>query len=273
MSRWDSISITAHYTAQIWVRNQNPWAWRFDTPRGRLMYHASKPLFDAMTRVGLTTPPEFCIQRHRILDARLPDLKPVQLIELAGGLSPRCLAYAQKWGVPCVDVDLPAMVEAKRSMVGPDAPEHYRQGALDLIASEDYAADLQDVLVRGAPTVVITEGILSYFSMAHQQRIFDKIAALLRWCGGGTYMTDIHHQDEVDRLGLAAAVFRWGLHKISRTEQEALIPNFGEGQQMLEQAGFDQVVGLHPNQWHEELSLPLLRKDSGLMIYEARLEV
>lgn len=270
MSRWDSISITAHYTAQIWVRNKDAWAWRFDTSKGRLMYHASKPLFDAMTWVGLTTPPEFCVQRHRIMDARLPDLAPVQIIELAGGLSPRCLAYAQKWGVPCVDVDLPNMVQAKRAMLGDDVPEHYHQAALDLIASDDYAADLQGVLVQGAPTVVITEGILSYFSVDYQQRIFDKIAALLRWCGGGTYMTDIHHQDEVDRLGLAAAVFRWGLHKISDTEQTALIPNFGVGQQMLESAGFSDVVGLHPNQWHEELSLPLLRKDSGLMIYEAK---
>ncbi len=271
MSRWDSISITAHYTAQIWVRNKNAWSWRFDTPKGRLMYHASKPLFDAMTRLGLTTPPEFCVQRHRIMDARLPDLSPVQLVELAGGLSPRCLAYAQKWGVRCVDVDLPAMVEAKRKLLGGDVPEHYHQASLDLIESKDYAADLQDVLLPETPTVVITEGILSYFSMTHQQQIFDRIAALLRWCGGGTYLTDIHHQDEVDRLGLAAAFFRWGLHKISKTEQQALIPNFGKGQSMLSSAGFEEVVGLHPNQWHEELSLPLLRKDSGLMIYEASL--
>ena len=142
---------------------------------------------------------------------------------------------------------------------------------LDLIASDDYVADLRGVLVQGAPTVIITEGILSYFSMDQQQRIFDKIAALLRWCGGGTYMTDIHHQDEVDRLGSAAALFRWGLHKLSDTEQTALIPNFGAGQQMLAAAGFSDIVGLHPNQWHEELSLPLLRKDSGLMIYEAKI--
>ena len=271
MSRWDTISITAHYTAQIWVRNHTPWAWRFNTSRGRLMYHASAPLFDFMTRAGLTTPPEFCIQRHRIIDARLPDLAPVQLVELAGGLSPRCLAHAQKWGIPCVDVDLPAMVRAKKQLLGPSVPQSYHQRAVDLIECDDYAAALQDVLLRQTPTVVITEGILPYFSMAHQAQIFAKIARLLRWCGGGTYLTDVHHQDEVDRLGAPAAFFRWGLHLISRTEQEALIPNFSEGQLMLQEAGFSDVVGLHPSQWHEALNLPMLRKDSGLMIYEAKI--
>lgn len=272
MSRWDSISITAHYTAQIWVRARLAWAWPFDTSRGRLMYHSTKPLFSSMTRAGLTTPPEFCIQRHRIMDARLPELRPAQVVELAAGLSPRGLAFAHRHRVPCLDVDLPSMVAAKKSMLAGRAPEHYAQHPLDLLASEDYARDLQPALQRVAPTVVITEGLLPYFSADQVQQIFDRIAALLRWCGGGTYLTDIHHQDAVDRLGPTAKLFRWGLHAFSRTPQKKLIPSFEQGQQMVLAAGFDRAEGHHPSQWHQALSLPLPRKDSGLMIYEAQLD-
>jgi len=147
-SEWDSISITAHYTAQVWAQEHLPWAWRFDTRKGRAFYAALEPLMALAGRAGLTTPRDFLVQRHRIIDALVARKQPEQLLDLAGGLSPRCLAHSHKYGAPCTDVDLERMIALKAKLVGRDAPASYRQAALDLVASQNYVADLGPALSR-----------------------------------------------------------------------------------------------------------------------------
>jgi O-methyltransferase involved in polyketide biosynthesis len=273
MSRWDTISITAHYTAQEWVRQGLPCAEQFNTTTGRLLYALARPFFSSASRLGVTTPHEFLVQRHLLLDRLLELVKPAQVVELACGLSPRCLAYSQKLGVPCLDVDLPAMVRVKKKQLRTRVPERYRLAALDLIASADYMRDLGELLEREPPTVVIAEGLLIYFSLEQQQQIFNRVAAMLCACGGGVFLTDVHHQDEVDKTHLMGKGFRWFLHRFSRTSMNEMIANFDEGQAMLQRAGFTQVTGHRPATWSEALGLPIKALDSGLCIYEARIDV
>jgi len=265
-----NISLMAHYTAQAWVRQRLPWAWRFDTWRGRVFYDLARPLFRLAGSLGHTTAPDFLVQRHRIIDALVEALAPAQVVELASGLSPRCLALSHKRGVPCIDVDLPQMVQLKAALVGADAPTTYQQAELDLAGSRDYAADLGRALRPIAPTVVITEGILPYFPLSLQQHVFGQIAALLRACGGGVYLTDIHHQDAVDRLALGRA-FRVGLHLVARSPRHPMIANQRQAEQMLGRAGFERVVAHHPLQWQRALALPVRPRGSGLRVYQATL--
>lgn len=271
MSRWDGISITAHYTAQIWVKNGLAYAWPFDTARGRLMYNASLPLFQLATSLGLNTPLQFCIQRHRIIDHLIEGLRPRQVVELGGGLSPRCLALCQKEGIRAIDVDLPAMVRYKASRIGPHFPSEYHQQALDIVESRDYVADLGPVLRPLSPTVVVTEGLLSYFSPEQRQGIFEKIAALLRHTGGGMYVTDMHHQEAVDRMGKTAFAFRTALHHLTGTVQTTLIQDFAEGEARLLRAGFSSVRCHEPADFVDELGLVVKDRSSGLSVYEAHL--
>ena len=272
MSRWDSISITAHYTGQIWVRAGMPWSWPFDTWRGRVMYNLSEPLFNAATRAGLNTPLQFCLQRHRILDHLVEQHRPAQMVELAGGLGPRSLAFSQKLGVPCLDVDLPDMVAFKQHLLGDVAPPSYQQRPLDLIASDDYVADLGEALQRVSPTVVVTEGLLPYFDSPQRQHIFEQIAALLRWCGGGAYLTDMHHQEAVDRMGPVGFAFRTALHHMTDTVQATLIQNMDEGRGVMQAAGFSQVSGHDPADYVDSLGVVVKDTSSGLTIYEALLD-
>ena len=44
MSRWETISITAHYTGQVWVQEQLPWAGLFDSFTGRAMHRLIGPM-------------------------------------------------------------------------------------------------------------------------------------------------------------------------------------------------------------------------------------
>lgn len=269
-SRWDTVSITAHFTSQVWVRQSLPWAWRFDTARGRAFHGLTRPLFEAASRAGITSPLDFLVQRQRIIDRLVERLQPARLIELACGLSPRCLAYSHKYGIPCVDADLDRMVQLRRSLCGHGLPGSYRLAPLDLVASGDYARDLGGALqVANGPTVVITEGLLAYFPMELKQRLFRQVARLLRQCGGGTYLVDVHHQDATDELGGIATLFRWGMGLVSRTRQRPMIASPEMGQQLLRDAGFAQVAHHYPHQFQRELGLPLRRRDAGLCIYEA----
>jgi O-methyltransferase involved in polyketide biosynthesis len=264
-----NISFIGHYTAQAWVRERLPWAWRFDTRRGRLFYDLVDPLFSLAARAGLTTPPEFLVQRHRIIDALVAQIGPRQVVELAGGLSPRCLALSDKHDIRTVDVDLPDVVELKASLLDGQAPPEYRQASLDLVGSRDYARELSSVLVPLAPTVVITEGILPYFPRVITQHVFNKVARLVRQCGGGTYLTDIHHQDRVSSLGLGE-LFRSVLHLIAHSPKYPMIKNFDEAGAMLRRAGFRRVTAHHPRDF-EHLGIPIRSRGSGLRIYEASL--
>ena len=266
MPREHNISFIAHYTAQVWARERLPWAWRFDTRTGRLFYRALAPLWRLAELAGQASPPQFLIQRHRIIDALVQRIAPAQLVELAGGLSPRALALSHKRGVPCVDVDLPPMVRLKGALLGAEQPPGYRLADLDLLASADYAADLGPVLRRVAPTVVITEGILSYFPLARQRQVFARVAALLRHCGGGTYLAEIHHQEQIDRLG---ELFRAGLALLARSPRHPMIPGAATGRAMLGEAGFDRVTVHDPRDWQHELGLPPPRRQTGLRVYEA----
>lgn len=272
MSRWSSVSVTAHYTGQVWVRQGLPWAELFDTGVGRALYAAGELLFAPARQAGFTTPPEFLVQRHLMLDALLTELAPSQLIELGAGLSPRALAFADAHGLPALDIDLPAMVQLKRRRLGPLAPTSYRALALDVLATEDFASALAPYLRCAAgngSVVVITEGVIPYFPLDLQQRLFSRIASLLRHLGGGIYLTDVHHQKEVDRLGAFASTFRTVLSGLSRTRLPRMISDEAEGRERFAKAGFDALTLHRPAAFHAAVTLPRKQRDSGLAIYQA----
>lgn len=272
MSRWNGVSITAHCTAQIWIRNQLPGAAAFDTLRGRVLYSLAHPFFLAASALGVTAPHEFCLQRHRLIDALIDrDRGRAQVIELACGLSPRCLARARSTGLRCLDVDLPEVLSLKARLAGADRPAGYLQAELDLMASGDYAAALGPALERELQPVVIAEGLLSYFDLESQQRLFDRVAALLRACGGGTFLADVHHQEDADRLGIWVTLFRGALGVLTRTTPQPMIRNYQAGREMLRRAGFSEVIAHRPADFADALALPVRARDSGLRVYQATL--
>lgn len=247
----------------------------FDTSIGRALYAAGELLFAPARQAGFTTPTEFLVQRHLMLDALLGELRPRLLIELGAGLSPRALAFADALGRPALDIDLPAMVQLKRRRLGALAPNSYRALALDVLATEDFANALAPYL-RGAagegPVIVITEGVIPYFPLALQQRLFSRIAALLRHVGGGYYLTDVHHQEEVDRLGAVASTFLTVLSGLSRTRLSRMIADEQDGRARFASAGFDALTIYRPADFRGAVALPKKRRDSGLAIYQGRVD-
>jgi O-methyltransferase involved in polyketide biosynthesis len=270
MSGHETISITAHYTAQVWVKNGLPEAAPLDTFQGRALYWLAYPFFAVASRCGLTTPHEFLLQRHLLMDALLEQLAPAQVIELGCGLSPRAIAYCRRRSRPVLDVDLPDLLRLKARLLESRLVSRYHLVPLDLIESQDYARDLRPALQALAPTVVLAEGLLTYYSLPLQQKIFERVCRLLQSCGGGTFITDVHHQMDVDRLGTVARLFMRGLHQLARTEQHRMIAHAAQGRQMLQQAGFSSVQLHRPADWEARLNLPVRPVGAGLWVYEAQ---
>jgi O-methyltransferase involved in polyketide biosynthesis len=259
------LSLTAHFNAQVWVRQGVPFAECFDTRKGRALFRLLEPLFRVAARAGYPTPLTFLAQRHHIMDGVIQRLEPVQLVELAAGLCPRGLAWAQREGSIVIESDLAPVVRLKRAMVGASVPRGYHLAALDLVASRDYAGDLEPALKRSCSTVVITEGILPYFSLALVRHVFRSVAALLRACGGGVYLTDVHHQQELDRLGPLARVFWEGLQLSTRTPRHRMIEDREQGTRLLRSAGFEAVDVHDP-------SAGSTASCAGMCVYEARID-
>jgi O-methyltransferase involved in polyketide biosynthesis len=263
-SPWSGISFTAHYTAQVWARHRLPEAWRFDTLFGRRLFLALEPLFAAGRALGFPSVEEVNLARHRTIDALVEERAPAQLVELACGLSPRGLAAARR-GLPSLDLDLPAMVERKAEILRTTggAPDRYRLAALDIVRCEHYARALGPLLLPRAPTLAVAEGILIYLPLAAQRQVFARVAALLRCCGGGIFLAEVHHQLELDRLGWPARAFHEVLARITRTRRARQVADGAQGQRLLREAGFDEVLLHRP-----ELPGPA----AGLHVYEARVQ-
>lgn len=263
----DRISITAHFTAQVWAREGLPWAACFDTSRGRWIHRLMTPSRAVLSRLGYTTLPQRLVQRHRILNALVEQLRPVQLIELGAGLSPRGLTFSQTHAAAAIDVDLPAMIAYKRERLPAELPPGYRLAGVDLVRSEDYFQDI-GANVAG-PTVVVSEGLLNYFPLDVQRRLLGRIVLLLRACGGGTFLYDTYHQADIDRLGVVGQAMRRFICTGARTRDAELMPDGAASEHMLREAGFDAVTLHRVEPWQQRLHLAGGRRESAFVLFEA----
>ena len=271
MSRWQGVSNTAHFTAQVWVRSKLPCAEYFDTPRGRLLYHTTAPFLSTGPRLAnLPVLEDILLSRHRMIDQILIDFEPDQVIEFAAGLSPRGLWYSDAFGTPYLDVDLPGIVQTKRERIGGAAGDLYRLTEMDLDVSEDYGATLSPYL-RPGKTAVIAEGLLLYLPLSLQERIFGRIGALLGQLGGGCFVADVHHEQDVRLAGPLIGAFRRLLHLFSRTQLPQQIPTAEAGQQLMREKGFHALTIHRPEDWRQRLNLNIGVTNVGLSIYQATL--
>ncbi|HAJ42199.1 MAG TPA: methyltransferase, partial [Alcanivorax sp.] len=168
-----SISFTALYTGQVWVRNglSEPF---FQTRSGALLYGAMSPMEALGKRVLGGNIRTFLLQRHHLIDARLealieqhPDL---QVVEIACGLSPRGCRFRQRFpSITYVEADLPDMADRKRRLLAAKGflSATHRVAPVNILAEDgpDSVAALLDGLDPARPVAVITEGLINYFSL------------------------------------------------------------------------------------------------------------
>jgi O-methyltransferase involved in polyketide biosynthesis len=186
----DGISPTAHYTGEVWSRHGlGHQALR--TVQGRLMVDAMRPLLGLSRLVGGPTLDGMLLGRHRVIDAHLEEAidagRVGQVVELAAGMSPRGLRFADR--VEYLEVDLPAMADRKRRALD-------GAGASHRVAGVDVTADgaLEALFARLDRTVgvaVVTEGLLNYLPEDVLVGLWRDLGRELRGFRHGLYLSDL----------------------------------------------------------------------------------
>lgn len=142
-------------------------------------------------------------ERYRSIDALLADAAATRVLEIAGGLSFRGLALAQRQPVVYVDTDLPAMAETKAGLVaaldaGPLVGE-LRVRALEALDPAAFRAAVAE-LPEGE-IAIVNEGLLMYLDAEEKRRLAGNIRDALVARGGVWITADIYLRGRDPRIG------------------------------------------------------------------------
>jgi O-methyltransferase involved in polyketide biosynthesis len=250
-----SVSPTAHYTGETWVRNglSHP---ELATWQGRLFHRALALPLVASRAAGGPTLEGLLLARHRIIDALLEELIEggvTQVVEAACGMSPRGWRFSERYGerLTYVEADLPGMARRKREALArmDSLSDHHRVEEVDLLREvgpgslDELVADLNPE--RGL--VIITEGLLTYLDDETVDAMWARFAATLGRFSKGAYLADLRF-DHSDR-SVPVRAFDAILSTFVRGEVHAYRGDAAAAEAALLAAGFAEAR-LHPCDEH-----------------------
>lgn len=252
------IGPTAHYTAYVWRQLGLPYAEHLATRTGAVLYWGFFALGEWATRVvpGVPTMRTYLAYRHLLIDALVEELEPDLLIELGAGLTPRTIQWALDRGIATVDVDLPAMIDAKRDAIGrlPQPLQARLEGRHRLLAKDVLAPSFADELARivgeAERPVVVAEGLVSYFGLPERRALFAAIASALGRRGTGSFIVDLHTAVAQAEVGSATKLLRGAIQVLTR-RRHALDPfaDAADYERALVEGGFVGCRALDPRDW------------------------
>lgn len=275
-----SISFTALYTGQVWVRHglSEPFS---RTRKGALLYRAMAPLEAAGQRLLGSNIRTFLLQRHYLLDARLealiarhPDL---QVVEIACGLSPRGCRFRQRHpALRYLEADLPAMARRKQRLLesqGYLGPDH-RVAVVNVLAESggQSVTRLLASLDPARPVVVITEGLVNYFSLAAITPFWQRLAEGLRAFPRGIYLTDNYPLYVGMRFQRTLRALGGVLGTVSRSQVAFHFRSDGESRDHFLALGFDHLAVHDPADHYATLPIPRTRGTPLVRVLEATVE-
>ncbi len=271
---------TAHYTAYTWYRNGMSHQ-ALSTPLGQVLFRTLEIPVTAYRRLlGGPTLESILLQRHRIidhlLDAAVTSGTVGQVLEIAGGLSPRGWSMSQRHAscdLTYVEGDLPGMAARKRQLLEDAGLRGDRHHVVPLDALVDAGPEALDAIAerlldpqRGL--AVITEGLLNYLDEPEVRGLWARIARLLRRHPSGLYLSELHLGCEVKRLGLLGA-FRRVLGAFTGGRIHLHFETPADVVAALEQAGFTAQTLHRPVDFASVLPIPRTRGADLVRVLEA----
>jgi O-methyltransferase involved in polyketide biosynthesis len=250
-----TVSPTAHYTGEVWVKNglSHP---DLETWQGRVL-HAALALPNATSkRLGGPTLDGLLLARHRIIDSLLDDLirgGVGQVVEVACGMSPRGWRFSERYGarLTYIEADLPAMAQRKREALEEIGSLGERHRVVDLDVLREDGPDSLEALVESldpsAGLVIITEGLLVYLDDATVDALWARFAKALGRFEKGVYLSDLRFA-QPDRALLERA-FELGLSAFVRGRVNGFPGDAAAAEAALLGAGF-KSARLHRGDEH-----------------------
>lgn len=271
-----AISPTAYYTGEVWVRSGLAPA-ELRTRPGVVLHAALEPAMTVSRLAGGPTLEGFLLARHRLIDHLLADEiesgRVTQVVEVAAGMSPRGLRFAECYGdrITYVETDLPAMAARKRDQLESMGrlTAHHRVEAADALGSGPWSlAGVLDGLDPSAGVAVVSEGLLNYLPADDVRRLWAVVAEGLSRHPAGVYLSDLHLSGEnrgvFSRAGLAVigAFVRGRLH--------LHFHDAGEAAGALRWAGFAEAVLHSPADFPDVVGSPVAPGAGLVRVVEAR---
>ncbi len=285
----DQVAVSALYTAATWHWAQLPGAELTTPPEAASVFRWVNAYLVAYRWLNpqVYSLPHQLLHRHTVLDRVLNDFlddtaevpEGHQVVEVASGFSPRGLAFTAARPVRYTEIDLPAMVQAKKQQLARSAAgqhararQHWRlhEGdvtQLDFVAT--YAAD-----ATPPRTAVITEGLMMYFPRPAQLDIWHRIAACVARTNGLYAFDYIPLSEEPPRslLGRWLHAFRVHVLRIrgdfayDDRDRAAVVAD-------LKSCGFTDVTVLETGAQARAWQLPQAEVPTHTLIFVCRTEV
>ncbi|RZG74877.1 leucine carboxyl methyltransferase [Acinetobacter wuhouensis] len=249
LSKHRHISFTAHYTGYIWYQMgiSHP---LLATSKGKTLAMIAHPIESWGEKYVGGSMRTTLKERHTMLDDRLRQLieqhPNLQVLEIAAGLSPRGWWFRQHY--PMIDyreLDLPDMANTKQTalkQIDANSPEVL---SVDLF-TEDFQKAF-DVFDPSRPLVVISEGLINYFTKELLQQLIQSIAHYGKDFQSLHYLTDLYPEPVKNKL----AKVIWSSSKLLKVmSRSAFSFHFVTPEQVrnfMQLAGFSKVQVVQPS--------------------------
>lgn len=255
LSKHRHISFTAHYTGYIWYQMgiSHP---LLATSKGKTLAAIANPIENWAEKYIGGSMRTTLKARHQMIDEHLiqlikqyPDL---QVLEIAAGLSPRGWWFKQHY--PQVDyreLDLPDMAKEKQQalkQIDPLSP--------DVLSVDLFTEDFQNafsVFNQDRPLVVISEGLINYFSKPLLRQLIHSITDYGENFKALHYLTDIYPEPVKNRLAKIIWASSKLLKVISRSAFSFHFISPDEAKSFFYNAGFNTVEVTQPTFYFNHL--------------------
>lgn len=274
-----SISFTALYTGHVWYANglSDP---AFHTRRGSFFYHALAPFEYLGGKIAGGNIRTFLLQRHYLIDQQvrhaIQQYGVNQILEIACGLSPRGVRLRRENpALHYVEADLPGMAARKHRLLSASntLSDKHQVVPLNIFAEHGIEA-LENVVARcfdrRQPLLVITEGLVNYFSLDSMTPFWARLQTLLASFPAGIYLTDnypLFHDHPFHRTMTALGGL---LGTVSRSQVSFHFGSDAEAINCFRSLGFADTRVHNPADYYHDLPIPQSRGNPFVRVIEAR---
>lgn len=241
------ISFTAHYTGYIWyllgISHSD-----LASNKGKRLATLLHPFESLAERFVGGSMRSTLKQRHQLinkqLDALIEQYPNLQIVEIAAGLSPRGWRYRQIYkDISYIEMDLPDMAAAKRLALKKIDPEATVIG-VDLF-DQAFAEHIL-ALDHSKPLVIISEGLVNYFTKDMLQQLWQSFNQTLQPFTQGFYITDIYPEPVKHKLAKIIWQSSKLLKVLSKSAFSFHFTSPKEVSSFFDQAGFSSINVYQP---------------------------
>ena len=274
-----SISFTAHYTGHVWYEYGLSRQF-FTSPTGHFLYHCLQPIeFVTRLTAGFSIK-DALLQRHHLishcLERLIEEENVEQVLEIGCGLSPRGYSFSRKYPhLHYIEADLPDMAKRKKELLtrrnafGPNHKvitcDFFKSGALNGL---DHV--FNESLDTTKKTVILTEGLISYFDLPTISDTWEKLSELAGVFPEAWYITDIYARSDNKARNLIVKTGSALLGLITKSKVTIHFDNETEIIGEFNRNGFSGVTVHDPSNFYSQLPIPRSNVDEFVKVLVAK---